>query len=108
MRYRWQFPATMFFFVPLTLDSVLRRQAGADASSLGGELVVLDAEGKRVRALNGTAARVWELLDGSHSVRDICGTLTAEFDASAEAIEGDVISFLNDLCRVQLVAGGTE
>jgi hypothetical protein len=94
--------------VTLTLDSVLRRQPGADAASLGGEVVVLDSQGKMVRALNGTAARVWELLDGSHSVRDICATLTAEFDASAEAIQADVISFLDYLCRVQLVARGVE
>jgi hypothetical protein len=91
----------------LNLDSVLRRQAGADATSLGGEVVVLDAEGQMVRALNGTAARVWELLDGVHSVREICAAIVREFDASAEAIEKDVLAFLDYLCRVRL-AGGVE
>ncbi len=90
----------------LSLDSVLRRQPGADDSSLNGEVVVLDAEGKRVRALNGTAARVWQLLDGRRSVADICAAIAAEFDARADAIEADVLSFLTYLCSVQLVVGG--
>lgn len=92
----------------LSLETILRRQPGADDSALNGEVVVLDAEGRMVRALNGTAARVWQLLDGRNSVRDICKTLCAEFDAGAEAIEADVISFLNHLCRVQLAVGGAE
>jgi pyrroloquinoline quinone biosynthesis protein D len=91
--------------VTLTPQTILRRQPGADATVLGGEVVVLDASGKMVRALNATAARVWQLLDGSHTVQDICSTLLAEFDASAEAIEADVFSFLEYLHRVELVAG---
>ena len=91
----------------LTLDSVLRREPGADATSLNGEVVVLDGEGKMVRAFNGTAARVWELLDGGHTVREICATIASEFDASVEAVQADVTAFLQDLCRVRL-AGGRE
>jgi pyrroloquinoline quinone biosynthesis protein D len=92
--------------VSLSLESILRRQPGADDSALNGEVVVLDAEGRMVRALNGTAARVWQLLDGQRTVRDICKTIALEFDAGTEAIEADVISFLNYLCRVQLAVGG--
>ena len=92
----------------LSLETILRRQPGADESAINGEVVVLDAEGRMVRALNGTAARVWQLLDGRRSVQEICKTLASEFDAGAEAIEADVIAFLNQLCRVQLVVGGAE
>jgi pyrroloquinoline quinone biosynthesis protein D len=94
--------------VSLSLESILRRQPGADASSLNGEVVVLDAEGRMVRALNGTAARVWQLLDGQRTVRQICETIASEFDAGAEAIEADVLTFLNYLCRVQLAVGGVK
>ena len=65
-------------------------------------MVVLDAEGRMVRAFNGTAARVWELLDGSLSIRQISQTLSDEFEAAAEAIESDVIAFLGHLCRIRL------
>jgi hypothetical protein len=81
----------------------LRRQPGAEATLLGGELVVLDAEGKMVRALNGTAARVWELLDGAHSVEEICRVLGEEFEAPAAAIERDVAKFLAALERAGLL-----
>lgn len=92
----------------LTLESVLHRQPGAEDSSLNGDVVVLDAGGRMVRALNPTAARVWQLLDGQRSVREICATLAAEFDAGADAVEADVVGFLNYLCRVQLAVGGVE
>ncbi len=92
--------------MPITLSTIVRRQPGADDSTLDGELVVLDADGRMVRALNGTAARVWQLLDGQRSIADICNVLAAEFDAQAAAIEADVLSFLNDLCRKQLAVGG--
>lgn len=92
----------------LSLETILRRQPGAEETAINGEVVVLDAEGRMVRALNGTAARVWQLLDGRRSIREICKTLASEFDAGAEAIEADVIAFLNQLCRVQLVVGGAE
>lgn len=94
--------------MPLSLDSIVRRQPGADDSLLDGEWVVLDAEGRMVRALNGTAARVWQLLDGRRTIADISGVLAAEFDAQTLAIEADVISFLNDLCRKQLAVGGAS
>ena len=90
----------------LTLDTVLRRQPGADANALGGEMVVLDADGKMVRALNGTAARVWDLLDGGRSIGQICAAIAEEFDASLEAVQADVLSFLEYLCQVRLAGGG--
>ena len=87
------------------LHSVLRRQPGADEQTLDGEVVVLDAEGKLVRALNGTGARVWQLLDGRRTVQDICATIAEEFDAGPDLIRADVIAFLKDLCRMQLAVG---
>lgn len=91
--------------VPLALDTVLRRQPGADEQTLNGEMVVLDAEGTMVRALNGTGARVWQLMDGRRTVRDICTAIAEEFDAGPEAVRADVIAFIEDLCRVRLAVG---
>ena len=91
--------------VPLKPDSVLRRQPGADDQTLNGEVVVLDASGRMVRALNGTAARVWQLLDGRRSVADICALIADEFDEAPATIRADVLTFLNQLCRMQLAVG---
>lgn len=91
--------------MPLTPDTVLCRQPGADEQTLNGEMVVLDAEGKMVRALNGTGARVWQLLDGRRTVHDICVAIADEFDAGPEVVRADVIAFIEDLCRVRLAVG---
>lgn len=93
--------------MPLALDTVLRRQPGADEQTLNGEMVVLDAEGKMVRAFNGTGARVWELLDGRRSIRDICAAIADEFEAGPDDVRADVIAFIEDLCRVRLAVGAS-
>lgn len=95
----------MQLLVLFDFDSVLRRQPGADEQTLDGEVVVLDADGKMVRALNGTGARVWQLLDGRRTVKDICAAIAEEFDARPEVIRADVIAFLEDLGRMQLLVG---
>ena len=41
-------------------DSIPRRREGADGQRFGADFVVLDAEGRMLRGLNETAARVWD------------------------------------------------
>jgi pyrroloquinoline quinone biosynthesis protein D len=48
---------------------------------LGDELCVYDRASKRVHALNPTAARVWQLCDGTRSPTDIAQLLSSEFGA---------------------------
>lgn len=76
---------------------VPRRVPGTEATRLGDELVVLDADGRMLRGLNGTGARVWELCDGSCAVREIAFALVAELGAPAEAALADVQRFLSEL-----------
>src|SRR5215813_7903817 len=50
---------------------------------LPSELVVYDVERNEVHCLNGTAARVWELCDGNHTVAEIAQQLGTDLEPQA-------------------------
>ena len=49
--------------------------------------------------LNETGRTIWERLDGQKSLKDVVEDLSAEFEASAGEIEGDVIGFAEELLK---------
>jgi len=61
------------------------------------------AEMENLYALNEVGARVYELVDGKRSVRDICAVIVDEFDASAEQAEADVSQFVEQLSSIHAI-----
>ena len=61
------------------------------------------AEMENLYALNEVAARVYELVDGKRSVRDICAAIVDEFDVSAEQAEADVSQFVEQLLSIHSI-----
>jgi len=78
-------------------ESVVRRKSGAEATRLGRDCLVLDPTGQMLRGLNGTAARVWELSDGSKSIADISNAIAQEYFAPVQRVLPDVTSFVEQL-----------
>ncbi|MDQ3280986.1 MAG: PqqD family protein [Acidobacteriota bacterium] len=56
-----------------------------------------------VYTLSPVAARVWSLLDGTHTVDAIVGELCNEFDVDAATATADVGALLADLAGASLV-----
>ncbi len=52
---------------------------------------------------NETGSRIWQFLNGSHSVSDIQEALKAEYQGNGELIERDILEFIADLCEAGLV-----
>jgi pyrroloquinoline quinone biosynthesis protein D len=50
-----------------------------------------------LRGLNGTAARVWELTDGSKSIADISNAIAQEYSAPVQRVLPDVTFFVEQL-----------
>ncbi len=61
------------------------------------------AEMENLYSLNEVGARVYELVDGKRSVRDICAVIVDEFDASAEQAEADVSQFVEQLSSIHAI-----
>ncbi len=59
-------------------------------------VVVLPGQGE-VKVLNEVGARIWGLIDGAHSVRDIASVVCAEYAVTPAEAEADTLSFLADL-----------
>jgi hypothetical protein len=81
-------------------DSKPRRHANAVYREVGDEggLVVLPGKAE-VKVLNPVGSMVFDLLDGSRSVTEIAGAVTAEYEVSeAQAIE-DVQRFVRELAK---------
>ncbi len=76
------------------------RLAKADDSAwrtLEGRAVVLSGHDGMLRMLEEVGTRLWELLDGDRTVKEILGILLDEYDVEAEVLEKDVLEFLSDL-----------
>jgi hypothetical protein len=58
------------------------------------------AEMESLYSLNEVGARVYELIDGKRSVRDICTVIVEEFDVDREQAEADVAQFIEQLLSI--------
>ena len=70
-----------------------------------GGLVVLPGRSE-VKVLNPVAIKVFGLLDGSHSVDQIAGLVTEEFDVGEEQALEDIHAFLAELDRNGMLEAG--
>jgi hypothetical protein len=52
---------------------------------------------------NEAGVRIWQLLDGKHSVRDIQDILKSEYQGQGKVIEREALEFLGDLIEVKLI-----
>jgi coenzyme PQQ biosynthesis protein PqqD len=89
----------------VSLGERLRRHDGILAQEAQGQTVLLRLEDGGYYALNEVGAMIWELCDGEHAVAEIVAAMCAEFDAPEETVRADVIEFIADLRREQLLVG---
>jgi PqqD family protein of HPr-rel-A system len=75
-----------------------RRDPALPFQRLDEEAIVVDPRTREVHLLNETAARIWDLLETTHSVADLCATLADEYEgAPPEALRAEVEAFVTDL-----------
>jgi hypothetical protein len=75
-------------------------QSSAD---LGGETAILDLDGGIYYSVDRVGARIWTLVQEPRTVAEICESLVAQYDVSAEQCYRDVVAFLARLDDVGLV-----
>jgi len=84
-------------------DSRPRRRDRVLVQRAEDQWILLDVESGQYYALDEVSGRIWDLCDGSHSVSAMVSTLCQEYDAPAEAVQEDVLSFLGEMAEEQLV-----
>ncbi len=64
---------------------------------MDGQAVVVLADTGRVNILNEVGTRIWELMDGKRTVRELAEVLASEFEVTREAALEDTRAFVQEL-----------
>lgn len=89
-------------------DDVLEHADDVVAQDAGEERVLVPlrtdvADLSRVWNLNRTAARVWDLVDGSRTVADVVTAVVARYDVPPETARAEVRSLLTSMLSASLM-----
>ena len=93
----------------MNLDKVFYRSDRVVSRKIVDELILVPirsnvAEMDSLYTLNDVGARIYELVDGTRSVREICDAIHQEFDVSREQAEADVVEFIEKLLSIGSIA----
>jgi PqqD family protein of HPr-rel-A system len=71
---------------------------------VGAEAVLHDAAGGRAHVVNGTAARLWELCDGTRDLDELTAAFAAGYGMAPADVRADVEALLDTLRSLRLLA----
>ncbi|MFT8929662.1 MAG: lasso peptide biosynthesis PqqD family chaperone [Sporolactobacillus sp.] len=83
-------------------DTVERNQAIV-ASDMDGEKVMLNLSTSKYYNLGSVGGAIWEQLSTPTSVATLVTKLTAIYSVDRETCSRDIVRFLRELCREQLI-----
>jgi hypothetical protein len=78
-------------------QSLVERKEGLIEAEVDGELVALHVENGKCYGFNGTATKIWQLLDEPKSVGQLCTELTENFAVPIAGFEAEVMEFVREL-----------
>ena len=70
---------------------------------LNGEAVVLNLDNGTYFGLNSIGLRIWQLCEQHGSLREVWEAMQREFDAPGEALQSDLLAFVNELSSKRLL-----
>jgi len=93
----------------LQLDECYRKDPAMVSRQIAGEVILVPirknvGDLESIYTLNDTAACAWVLLDGQHTLGEICDQVTAEFEVSAEEAAQDLDELVSQLLEIGAVA----
>jgi len=83
----------------LDLDDTLVRPKEVAWRLIEGEALIVTPADSVLHTLNEVGTRIWELMDGHRTIREISVVLMGEFDVDAERTERDTVWFIERLAR---------
>ncbi len=87
----------------LNQGMVPRQATRVVAQQAAGKWVLLDVNTGQYYALDPVAGRIWQLCDGTRSVRQIAEVVSDEYDAAGQAVEEDVVELVSELVGESLL-----
>lgn len=80
-----------------SLDSIPVPNPNVVGRVVSDEAVLVLPDKGTVKVLNEVGARIWSLVDGIRTAREIAATIFAEYHVELTAAEQDTLAFLGDL-----------
>ena len=74
------------------------------ARQVGEETVMLDLAKGAYFGLDPVGARMWQLLAEGKTLAEVCDAVLAEYEASRDTIERDLLALVDDLVKQGLIA----
>jgi hypothetical protein len=90
------------------LETVFRKSEAIVFRKIGDDCILVPirqgvGDLESIYTLNETAARIWELLDGTAKGTEIRDKLTEEFDVTPEEAEKDLVHHLKELAGIKAI-----
>jgi len=85
-------------------DTYVMPASSAIGRTIDDEAVLVLPEQGQVKVLNEVGARIWDLADGSRTVRDIVAAICAEYEVEPAQAEADTLDFVAELVERGVVS----
>jgi Coenzyme PQQ synthesis protein D (PqqD) len=86
-----------------TPEQIFTQVKGNIVSNMGGEKVMLSVQQGKYYNLGEIGGRIWDLIDGEISVQQLTIKLISEYDVDHSECEEQVLSFLEQLLKENLI-----
>jgi hypothetical protein len=84
-------------------EGFLRRADNSIWREIDGEVAIIKDDGMAIHVLNKTAARIWEMCDGTLGPNEIAARLCERYDVSFERASADVAKALASMVEKGLL-----
>ena len=91
----------------LNSDTTLAQGTDHVETAVGDQIMMMHIENGKYYALEGTARRIWELLEQPKTLNDVVSDLVGEYEIDSEECRADVSVFVRDLMENGLVVEQT-
>ena len=89
-------------------DTYVIPSPSAIGRTIDEEAVIVLPEQGQVKVLNEVGARIWDLADGSRTVRDIATAICLEYQVEPARAEADTLDFVAELVERGVVSLSAE
>jgi len=87
----------------IDLNSTVKRAEDLVSCDLDGETALMSVANGKYYGLDPIGSRIWAFLEQDRTVEDLCGQLVEEFEVEPLQCRQDVLAFLQDLARDNLI-----
>lgn len=90
------------------LDKIYKKSDSVVSRKIANEFILIPirqnvADLESIYTLNEVGARIWELMDGKMTMREIKEKIIEEFEVTADKAEKDIAEYLQELEKIKAV-----